>query len=165
MSAAPRPDSRTHPEIPPTPLLPEGHRCSPTSRLAACPTSRVSRTRSFWHLTSCRRTSLPRADSGTSTTAPATLATAAAGYYRQALDEGLTPSAQERSRYEAVLKEYQRMAAVDLQSAAERRRLTTEESRRLAALWPERWLSLEAALPGRTPALLEVRRRVTGMTE
>ena len=95
----------------------------------------------------------------------ATLATAAADYYRQALDEGLTPSAEERLRYEAILKDYQRTAAVDIHAAAERRSLTVEEEHRLATLWPQLWQSLETALPGRAAALHEVRHRVTGMTE
>jgi len=95
----------------------------------------------------------------------ATLATGAADYYREALDEALTPSADERSRVDAILDNYRRKAAADLRPVATRERLTAQEVERLAKLWPELWQSLATVLPNRAAALDQVRHRVTGMTE
>ena len=95
----------------------------------------------------------------------ATLATSAAEYYRQAIDEALAPSSDERARLEGILAAYQEQASAALRPATDRGRLTPDEVDRLASLWPQLWHALETALPARAPALREVRHRVTGMTE
>jgi len=95
----------------------------------------------------------------------ATLATSAADYYREAIEEALAPSSGEQSRYEAILMQYQRQAAAMIRPATDRGHLTSDETERLRKLWPELWQALETALPARAAALREVRHRVTGMSE
>jgi len=95
----------------------------------------------------------------------ATLATSAADYYRQAIDEALAPSPVERSRFEGILADYREQASATLRPATDRGRLTPAEVERLGSLWPQMWRALETALPARAPTLREVRHRVTGMTE
>jgi hypothetical protein len=95
----------------------------------------------------------------------ATLATSAADYYRQAIDEALAPTSSERSRYEEILVQYQRQAGATIRPATDRGHLTADEIERLGKLWPELWLTLETALPGRAATLREVRHRLAGMSE
>jgi hypothetical protein len=89
------------------------------------------------------------------------LATDAGAFYRDALDEVLRPSADERARYEVVLRRSALAAESVLRSGVTRGDLTTAEAGRLATLWPAMWSALATALPERATAVRELERRLS----
>lgn len=98
----------------------------------------------------------------------AALATEASAYYRDALQEVLSPSPVPspapsgggRARYEDVLDRYARAADSVLRPARTRHRLTTAGADRLASLWPALWTELTAVLPGRAAQLRALENRL-----
>ena len=95
----------------------------------------------------------------------ATLATSAADYYRQAIEEALAPSNGERSRYVDIFARYEQLAAAEMKPAVQRGHLTPDEAEHLAKLWPELWQTLEMALPARAATLRALEHRVAGRSE
>ena len=91
----------------------------------------------------------------------ASLATDACAYYRDALNEVLSPTANERLRYEAVLDRFAHTADGVLRSAREKGRLSSDETNQLARLWPALWRALVTALPDRAAALRALEHRVS----
>jgi hypothetical protein len=90
----------------------------------------------------------------------AALGTEAAAYYRDAIDATLSPTTIEQASLDSVLAQYQRqtLAAVGRGGA-----LTPQATADLSQLWESLWRALDDALPQRTAALHDVRRRVSGM--
>jgi hypothetical protein len=91
----------------------------------------------------------------------AALATDAAAFYRDALDAVLSPSRDERARYEAVLERSTLAADSILRPARPRGTVTAAEADRLTGLWTVLWSDMVTALPDRASVLRGLERRLS----